>query len=89
MSGFAGNIPRKLFSFCHLSFAYSAHILPEQQEAENCQNVPQIDEVNIVVVGVASNSPAKVMSILQSAPMWAQFVGARVGDEDRDLTSAE
>ena len=69
-------------------FEASAHSLAEEREPEKPPNVAQIDEVNTVVVGETLNSPKKVMSILQSAPMGAENFGVRLGDEDRDVTIA-
>ena len=60
MSEFAGNIPSRIKSFSLLSFESSALNLPEKREAEDSENVAQIDEVNTVVVGETSTSPAKV-----------------------------
>ena len=62
--------------------------MPEEPKAENLQNVAEIDEVNIVVVSETSNSQAKVMSVLQTAPMEVDIVKAGVKDEDRDFTIA-
>ena len=67
----------------------SAHNLPEEREAENPQNVAQIDEVNTAVVSETSSSATKVMSILQSAPIAAEVVGAREVNDVRLLTIAE
>ena len=89
MSAFAGNLPQKFISFRHLGFESSAHNLQEERESENPLNVPDINEVNTVVVGETSRSPAKFTSILQGAPMRAESIGAWLGDEDRDLTMAE
>ena len=88
-SVFAGNLPRKLFSCYCLENESSPRTLPEEREAQYPQNVAQIDEVNNIVLCETSNSPAKVRSILQSAPKGAEIVGGRVGDEDRDLTIAD
>ena len=69
MSDFAGNLPLKFISFRHLGFESKAHILTEERECDNPQNVAEIDEVNTVVVGETSNFAAKVMSLLQNMPI--------------------
>ena len=71
MSDFAGSLPRKFFSSRHLGLESSAHKMPEERESQNPQNV---DEVNNVEVGETSNSPAKVMSVLQNVPMSSEVV---------------
>ena len=62
----ANILPRKFISFRHLGIESSAHKLPEERESENPQNV---DEVITVEVGETSNSPAKVMSVLQKVKL--------------------
>ena len=89
MSKIAYNLPRKFISFRHLGFKSSSEIFSEEREAENPQNVAQIDGVNTVVVGETMNSPAKFMSTLQSEPVGAEIVGVKIGNEDRDLTMAQ
>ena len=63
----------------------SAYKFEEERESENPQNVAQID----VVVGETTNSPAEYMSILQSARIGAEFIGAKTKNEDSDLKMAE
>ena len=89
MSDFAGNLPSKFNSYSYLGCESSARFLLKEREAENLQNIPQIDEVSTVVAGKTSNSPAKFMSFLQSAPIVAAAVESREEDEDRDMTIAE
>ena len=86
MSKFAGNLPRKFISFCHLGVESSAHKFPEEWELENPQNV---DEVNTVEIGETSSSPAKVMSVLQNAPMSSEVVMSGEVQKDHGLTVAE
>ena len=40
------------------------------------------------MVAETSRSPVEVSSILQDIPMGAESSGAKLGDEDRDLTMA-
>ena len=89
MSEFAGNLPRKFISFCHLGFKSSAHKVPEERESENPPNVAESKEANLVEAGETSNSPAKCSSSLQDAPVGAECIGAELEDEDCDLTMAE
>ena len=49
----------------------------------------EIDEANTVEVGETATFPAKCSSSLQGAPIRVENIGARLGDEDRDLTMAE
>ena len=79
----------KFISFRPLGFKSSAHNLPEGREAENPRNVEPAGEVNTAAAGETFSSPTKVISALQSAPFAAEVVGARVGDNDRDLTTGE
>ena len=74
MSDFAGNLPSEFISFRPLGFESSAHILSEERESENPQNDAQIDEVNTLIVCEKSNSPAKVLSLLQKVPMSSENV---------------
>ena len=69
MSEFAGNLPRRFISFCHLGVESSAHNLPEERESESPQNMAESREVNTFEIGETSNSPAKVMSVLQNVPV--------------------
>ena len=89
MTDFAGNLPLKFLSFRHLGFKSSAHNLSEELEFENFQNFAEIGELITVVVGETSNSPAKVMSVLQNAPMSSEIVTSGVAEKDHDLTVAE
>ena len=69
MSEIAGNLPRKFISFRHLCFESSAHDVPKERESENPQNVEDVVGASTVDVGETSNSPAKVMSVLQNVPV--------------------
>ena len=89
MSEFAGNLPRKFISFRHLDFESSAHTLLEERESENPQSVGGMEEANNVEIGETYTSPPKASSSLQSPPMRAELIGAKLGDEDRNLTMAE
>ena len=85
MSEFASNLPRKFISFRHLGFKSSAQKVPEERESENPQNVDEVIGANTVEVGETSNSPAKVMSVLQNVR-----VSSEVGmSGDHELTVAE
>ena len=88
MSEFAGNLPRKFISFRHLGFESSAHDVPKERESENPQNVEDVVGVSTVVVGETSNSPAKVMSVLQNVPV-SSGVGMSGVQNDHELTVAE
>ena len=89
MSEFAGNLPRKFFSFRHLGFESSAHNLLEGRESENPQNVAESKEANTIEIGETSASPAKSLCSLEDAPVRAECIGAELGHEDRNLTMAE
>ena len=54
MSEVAVNLPRKSTSLRLLGFESSAYNLSEERDSENPQNVPEIDEVNAVVVSETS-----------------------------------
>ena len=56
-----------------------------QKKSENSQNFAEIDEVNTVVVGETSNSPAT----LQDVPMSSEDVTSGLVQKDHDLTVAE
>ena len=86
MSEFAGSLPCKFISFRHLSVESSAHKLPEERELENLQNV---DEFNTLEVVETSNSPAKVMSVLQNVPVSSEVVTPREVQKDHELTVDE
>ena len=89
MSEFAGNLPRKFISFRHLGFESSTHKLPKERESENPQNVEEVVGTSTVEVGETSNSPAKVMSVLQNVPVSIGVVESRIVQEDQELTIAE
>ena len=71
---------------CHLGFEYGAHKVPKEREAQNPQNV---DEVNTVEVGETSNSQAKVMSVLQNVPVSSKVIMSAEVQKDHELTVAE
>ena len=48
-----------------------------------------MDEFNAVVIGETSNSPAKVMSILQKVPMSNEAVTSEAVQKGHQLTVAE
>ena len=89
MSEFAGKLPRKFTSFRHLGFESSAHILPKERESENPQNVEEVVGTSTNEVGETSNSPAKVMSVLQNVPVSSGVVESGIVQEDLELTIAE
>ena len=89
MSVIAGKLPRKFTSFRHLGFESSAHNVPEERESENPQNVEEVVETSIVGVGETSNSPAKVMSVLQNVPVSRGVVESESVQKDHGLTIAE
>ena len=89
MSEFAGNLPRKFISFRHLGLESSAHNVPEERESENPKNVEEVVGTSIVEVGETSNSPAKVMSVLQNVPVSSGVVESRSVQKDHELTIAE
>ena len=59
------------------------------QKSGSLKKVAERDEVNTDVLGETSTSPAKGSSSLQGAPMRAKRIGAKFGDEDRNLRMAE
>ena len=89
MSEFAGNLPRKFISFRHLGFESSAHNVPEERESENSQNFEEVVGTSIVEVGETSNSPAKVMSVLQNVLVSSGVVESGSVQKDHELTIAE
>ena len=89
MSKFAGNLPRKFVSFRHLGVESSAHNLPKERESENPQNVEEVFETGTVEIGETSNSPAKVMSVLQNVPVSSGGVESGSVQKDHELTIAE
>ena len=89
MSEFAGNLPRKFISFRHLGFESSAHNLPKERESKNPQNVEEVVGTSTVEVGETSNSPAKVMSVLQNVPVSSGVVESGSVQKDHELTIAE
>ena len=89
MSEFAGNLPRKFISFRHLGFESSANNVAEERESENPQNVEEVVGTNIVEVGETSNSPTKVMSVLQNVPVSSGVLESGSVQRDHGLTIAE
>ena len=89
MGEFAGDLTCELISFRHSGFESSSQILPEERESENPQNVAERDEAKTVEIDETSPSQAKTSSSLQDAPMRFESAGARMGDEDRNLTGAK
>ena len=89
LSEFAGNLPRKFISFRHLGVESNAHKLPEKRESENPQNVEEVFGTSTVEVGETSDSPAKVMSVLQNVPVSSEVVVSGEVQKDQELTIAE
>ena len=89
MSEFAGNLPCKFISFRLLGYESSAHVLFEERESTNPQNVAKVVGVDTAMTGETSNSPAKVTSVLQNVPVSSEVVTSGVVQQDRDLTVAE
>ena len=82
MSEVAGDTPSKFISFRHLGFESSAHKMSEERESENPQNVEEVVEASTVKVGETSNSPAKVMSVLQNVPVLSEVGMAKEMEKD-------
>ena len=89
MSEISGSLSRKFISFRHLGFESSAHNLPEKRELENPQNVEEVFGTSSVEVGETSNSPAKIMSVLQNVPVSSGVVESGSVHEDHELNIAE
>ena len=89
MSEFAGNLPRKFISFRHLGFESSAHDFPEGRESENPQTVEEVVGTSTDGVGETSNSPKKVMSVLETVPVASEVEKSERVEKDRELTTAE
>ena len=89
MSEFAGNLPRKFNSFCHLGVESNAHKLSEERESENPQDVAESIEANTVEVGETNLSPAKVMSVFPNVPVPSKFGMSEEVEKDHELTVAE
>ena len=89
MSEFVGNLLRKFISFRHLGFESSAHNVPEERESEKPPNVEEVVGTSIVEVSETSNSPAKVMSVLQNVPVSSGVVESGKVQKDQELTIAE
>ena len=89
MSEFAGNLPRKFISFRHLGVESSANNLPKERESENPQNVEEVVGTGTIEIGETSNSPAKVMSVLQNVPVSSGGVESGSLQKDHELTIAE
>ena len=89
MSEFAGNLPRKFISYRHLGCESNAHEVPEERESKNPQKVAGMDEAKTVEVGETSNSPAKVMSVLQNVPVSSEVGMSGEVEKDHELTVAE
>ena len=87
MSELAGNLPRKFIGFRRLGVESSAHKIARRtvvREFPECSKA-----ANTTEIGKTSTSPAKGSSNLQDAAVKAGCIGAKLGDEDRDLTTAE
>ena len=89
MSEFAGNFPRKIISCPHLGCESSEHKFPEERESENPQKIEEVVGTSTVNVGETSNSPAKVMSVLQSVPISSEVGMSSEVEKDHGLTVAE
>ena len=89
MSELAGNVPRKLISFRHFGVESNAHKLPEERESESPQNVAESREVNTFEIGETSNSPAKVISVLQNVPVSSGVGMSGEVERDHEFTVAE
>ena len=89
MSEFAGNLPRKFISFRHLGFESSAHGFPEGRESENPQTIEEVVGTSTDGVGETSNSPEKVMSVLETVPVASEVERSERVEKGRELTIAE
>ena len=63
--------------------------MPEERESENPQNVEEVVGTSTVEVGETSNSPAKVMSVLQNVPVSSGVVESGFVQENHELTIPE
>ena len=81
MSEFAGNLPGKFISFCHLGVESNAHELPEERESEDPQNVVEVGETNLF--------PAEVMSVFSNVPISSKVGVSEEVENDHELTIAE
>ena len=79
----------KFISFRHSVSECSEHGLLDRQGVGNPQITEQAGQVDTVVVDETSNSPAKVMSVSQSARIAIEIVFERLGDGDGDFTVTE
>ena len=89
MSELAGNLQRKFIGFRRLGVESSAHKIARRTVVRETQNVAGSKEAKTSEIGETSTSPAKGSSKLQDAAVKAGCIGAKLGDEDRDLTTAE
>ena len=89
MSQYAGKLLRKFISYRYLGFEFSAQIFPEERGAESFQTAAQVDDVDTDVVDEASNSQAKIISDILSAPIAAKNKTSRVEEKKCNLTLAE
>ena len=89
MSEFAANLPHMFVSFRPLGVESSSHKLPEIGKSENSPNVAETKEANTIGMGETSASPAINSPSLEVAPVIVECIGADLGSEDRNLTSAE
>ena len=81
MSEFAGILPQKFISFCHLVVESNAHELPGERELEDPQNVVEVGETNL--------SPADVMSLFSNVPISSKVGVSEEVENDHELTIAE
>ena len=63
--------------------------MPEERESENPQNVEEVVGTSTFEVGETSNSPVKVMSVLQNVPVSSGNVESGRVQKDHVLTVAE
>ena len=89
MSEFAGNLPRKFTSFRLSGFESSALKVGEEQESEKPQNVEKVVGTSTVENGETSNSPDKVISVLQNVPVSSEVGLSGEKKNDHELTVAE
>ena len=90
MREFAGSLLGKfIISFRHLGSKFSSQNFPDKQGIEYPQNSMPAGDVNTVLIGETSNSPAKLTSILKNVPNTAENVTSRIEKEGCKLMLAE
>ena len=76
-SEFAGDLQRRFINFRPLGCVANALKLTNEREAENPQIAAQVGDIDTAVVSETTNSPAKIMSVLQKVPFAAEKVTSK------------